>query len=45
MMANSARSYALIYAPRGASFTLNKSLIKGEQRREIWYARVMASGI
>jgi hypothetical protein len=30
-------SFALIYSPRGESFTLNKSVIKGERLREIWY--------
>lgn len=30
-------SFALIYTPRGESFTLNKSVIKGERLRETWY--------
>lgn len=30
-------SFALIYTPRGESFTLNKSIIKAERVREIWY--------
>lgn len=30
-------SFALIYTPRGESFTLNKSVIKAEQLRETWY--------
>jgi hypothetical protein len=30
-------SFALIYTPRGESFTLNKSIIKAERLREIWY--------
>jgi len=30
-------SFVLIYTPRGESFTLNKSVIKGERLRETWY--------
>lgn len=30
-------SFALIYSPRGESFTLNKSVIKTELLRETWY--------
>jgi len=30
-------SFALIYTPRGESFTLNKSVIKAERLRETWY--------
>jgi hypothetical protein len=30
-------SFALIYTPRGESFTLDKSVIKGERLRETWY--------
>ena len=30
-------SFALIYSPRGESFTLNKNVIKAEQLRETWY--------
>jgi hypothetical protein len=30
-------SFALIYSPRGESFTLDKSVIKGEQQRQYWY--------
>ena len=30
-------SFALIYTPRGESFTLNKHVIKGERLREYWF--------
>jgi hypothetical protein len=30
-------SYALFYSPRGESFTLDKTVIKAERVREIWY--------
>jgi hypothetical protein len=30
-------SFALIYTPRGESFTLNKNIIKAERLRETWY--------
>ena len=30
-------SFALIYSPRGESFTLSKSVIKGERLQETWY--------
>jgi hypothetical protein len=30
-------SFALIYTPRGESFTLDKSVIKAEQQRQFWY--------
>jgi hypothetical protein len=30
-------SFALIYSPRGESFTLDKSVIKAEQQRQFWY--------
>jgi len=30
-------SFALIYSPRGESFTLDKSVIKAEQQRQCWY--------
>ena len=30
-------SFALIYTPRGESFTLNKHAIKGERLREYWF--------
>jgi hypothetical protein len=30
-------SFALIYSPRGESFTLNKNVIKAERLRETWY--------
>ena len=30
-------SFALIYTPRGESFTLNKNVIKGARLREYWY--------
>ncbi len=30
-------SLALIYSPRGESFTLDKSIIKAEKLRETWY--------
>jgi hypothetical protein len=30
-------SFALIYTPRGESFTLNKNVIKGERLREYWF--------
>jgi hypothetical protein len=29
-------SFALVYTPRGESFTLNKNVIKGERLREYW---------
>lgn len=30
-------SFAIFYAPRGESFTLDKSVIKAEQQRQYWY--------
>jgi hypothetical protein len=30
-------SFAIIYSPRGESFTLDKSIIEGERLKEIWY--------
>jgi hypothetical protein len=30
-------SFAIIYSPRGESFTLDKSVIKAERVKEIWY--------
>lgn len=30
-------SFALVYSPRGESFTLNKNVIKAERQRETWY--------
>ena len=30
-------SFAFIYSPRGESFTVNKSLIKADRVKEIWY--------
>jgi hypothetical protein len=30
-------SFALVYSPRGESFTLNKSVIKADALRETWY--------
>jgi hypothetical protein len=30
-------SFALIYTPRGESFTLNKNVIKGDRLREYWF--------
>ena len=30
-------SFALVYSPRGESFTLNKNVIKAERLRETWY--------
>jgi hypothetical protein len=30
-------SFAVIYSPRGESFTLDKSIIKSERQREFWY--------
>lgn len=30
-------SFALIYTPRGESFTLNKNIIKAERLKETWY--------
>jgi hypothetical protein len=30
-------SFAIIYSPRGESFTLDKSVIKGERQRQFWY--------
>jgi hypothetical protein len=30
-------SFAIIYSPRGESFTLDKSIIKAERQRELWY--------
>jgi hypothetical protein len=30
-------SFALVYSPRGESFTLDKSIIKGNRQREFWY--------
>jgi Protein of unknown function (DUF4038)/Putative collagen-binding domain of a collagenase len=30
-------SFAIIYSPRGESFTLDKSIIKAERVKEIWY--------
>lgn len=31
------KSFAIIYSPRGESFTLDKSIVKGERQREFWY--------
>lgn len=30
-------SFAIVYTPRGESFTLDKSIIKAERQRELWY--------
>jgi hypothetical protein len=30
-------SFAIVYSPRGESFTLDKSIIKSERQRQIWY--------
>ena len=30
-------SFAIVYSPRGDSFTLDKSVIKGNRQREFWY--------
>ena len=30
-------SFALVYTPRGESFTLNKNVIKGDRLREYWF--------
>ena len=30
-------SFALVYSPRGESFTLDKSVIKAERQRQYWY--------
>src|SRR6185503_1717667 len=30
-------SFAIVYTPRGESFTLNKSIIKASQQRQYWY--------
>jgi hypothetical protein len=30
-------SFAIVYTPRGESFTLDKSIVKGERQREFWY--------
>jgi hypothetical protein len=30
-------SFAIVYSPRGESFTLDKSIIKSDRQREIWY--------
>jgi len=30
-------SFAIIYSPRGESFTLDKSIVKAERQREFWY--------
>ncbi len=30
-------SFAIIYTPRGESFTLDKSVIKADQQRQFWY--------
>ncbi|MBD3376811.1 DUF4038 domain-containing protein [candidate division KSB1 bacterium] len=30
-------SYAIIYSPRGAAFTIDKSFIKAKKRKEIWF--------
>ena len=30
-------SFAIIYSPRGESFTLDKSVIKAEQQNQYWY--------
>jgi hypothetical protein len=30
-------SFAIIYSPRGESFTLDKSIVKGDRQREFWY--------
>jgi hypothetical protein len=34
---SSDNSFAIIYSPRGESFTLDKSIVKGERQREFWY--------
>ena len=34
---SSDRSFAIIYSPRGESFTLDKSIIKSDRQREFWY--------
>jgi hypothetical protein len=30
-------SFAIVYTPRGESFTLDKSVVKGNRQREFWY--------
>ncbi len=30
-------SFAIVYSPYGESFTLDKSIVKGEQLKEFWY--------
>jgi hypothetical protein len=30
-------SFAIVYSPRGESFTLDKSIVKGDRQREFWY--------
>ncbi len=30
-------SFAIIYSPRGESFTLDKSIVKADRQREMWY--------
>jgi hypothetical protein len=30
-------SFAIVYTPRGESFTVDKSIIKADRQREIWY--------
>jgi hypothetical protein len=30
-------SFAIVYSPRGESFAIDKSVIKGERLKEIWY--------
>ena len=30
-------SFAIIYSPRGESFTLDKSIVKGDRQREFWF--------
>ena len=30
-------SFAIIYSPRGESFTIDKSIVKGERQKQFWY--------
>ncbi len=34
---SSDNSFAIVYSPRGESFTLDKSIVKGDRQREFWY--------
>jgi hypothetical protein len=34
---SSDESFVVVYAPRGESFTLDKSAVKGNRQREFWY--------